>query len=460
VFVTKLNATGSALIYSTYLGGSGLDAANGLAIDAAGRAYVTGFTDSVDFPSTDGVDLPPGIFSIAFVAKLTADGSDVDYSTFLGGSVADQGNAVAVDAQGNAYVVGISFSDDFPTTAGAVQEEFGGFGDVFVVKFGPNGNFFFYSTYLGGANLDQSGAIAVDAAGNAYVAGLANAPDFPPTPGSSILSSAPAAMASRVASAARTIERLAAAEHTPDTPAGGDALIPGQSFPTTPGAFQGIDRGDAGDGFVAKINPTGTALVYSTLLGGSAVDGFFGIAIDGAGHAYVAGGTLSSDYPTTPGAFQRTPGGNFDGVVTKVNPSGTGLVYSTYLGGADIDAAASIQVDAQGNAYVTGGTLSTNFPVVTPIQPAPAQGLTKKTVFVTKIAPSGSGLVYSTLLGGTGGDVILDPTLGPEPDQGLSIAIDAAGNAYIMGSPAPSTCPRRRARSRARSRAASSTPSS
>jgi hypothetical protein len=421
-----------SLIYSTYLGGSGLDAANGIALDGAGRAYVTGFTDSVDFPVTDGVEIP-GFLTSAFVAKLTADGSDVDYSTFLGGSWYDQGNAVAVDAQGNAYVVGLSLSEDFPTSPGAVQELFGGFGDVFVVKLGPNGNFFFYSTYLGGANLDQSGAIAIDAAGNAYVAGLANAPDFPPTPGSSILSSVPAAEASRIASAARTLERLAAAEHAPDALAGGDALIPGQSFPTTPGAFQRTDRGDAGDGFVAKINPTGTALVYSTLVGGSALDGFIAVAIDGAGNAYAAGGTLSADYPTTPGAFQRTLGGNFDGVVTKVNPTGTGLVYSTYLGGANIDAAAAIKVDAQGNAYVTGGTISTNFPVVTPIQPPPAEGLKKKTVFVTKINPSGTGLVYSTLLGGTGGDVILTPELGPEPDQGLGIAIDAAGNAYITG---------------------------
>ena len=423
-----------SLIYSTYLGGSGLDAANGIAVDGAGRAYVTGFTDSVDFPVTDGVEIP-SLFSTAFVAKLTADGSDVDYSTFLGGSFTDQGNAVALDAQGNAYVVGVAFSDDFPTSPGAVQELFGGFGDVFVVKLSPNGNFFFYSTLLGGAKLDQAGGIAVDGAGNAYVAGLANAPDFPPTPGSSILSSAAAAATStsRVAAAARTLERLAAAEHAPDALAGADALIPGQSFPTTPGAFQRVDRGDAGDGFVAKINPTGTALVYSTLLGGSALDGFIAIAIDGAGHAYVAGGTLSADYPTTPGAFQRVLGGTFDGVVSKVNPTGTGLVYSTYLGGADIDAAASIKVDAQGNAYVTGGTLSTNFPVVSPIQPPPSQGLKKKTVFVTKVNPSGSGLTYSTLLGGTGGGVILDPTLGPEPDQGLAIAIDAAGNAYITG---------------------------
>jgi hypothetical protein len=291
----------------------------------------------------------------------------LSYSTYLGGSGTDEGQAIAVDAAGDAYVTGYTSSTNFPTAAGAFQTSYGGgAADAFVAKLNPTGTALVYSTYLGGTGNDYGQGIAVDAAGDAYVTGL-------------------------TASA---------------------------NFPTTPGAYQRSFGGGSGyDAFVTQLNPTGTALVYSTYLGGSNHDYGDGIAVDAAGNAYVTGGTSSANFPTTAGALRTSYGAVYgNAFVTKLNPTGTALVYSTYLGGTSNDYGNGIAVDASGDAYVTGHTDSTDFPI-TPGAYQTAFG----NAFMAKLNPTGTALVYSTYLGGSG------------DDQGHGIAVDADGNAYVTG---------------------------
>jgi hypothetical protein len=298
------------------------------------------------------------------------------YSTYLGGSASEQGNAIAVDAAGNAFVTGSTQSLNFPTTAGSFQTTLGGSADVFVTKLNPTGTALVFSTYLGGSG-DESGlGVAVDAAGNAYVTGLTSS----------------------------------------------------ANFPTTAGAFDSSFNGGSADAFVAKLNPTGTALVYSTYLGGGSYDGGIGIAVDAAGSAYVTGFTGSANFPTTAGAFQPASGGcghadYCDAFVAKLNTAGSGLLYSTYLGGTGAEQGIGIAVDAAGNAYVTGQTYSTNFPTTALAFDTTVNGFDD--AFVAKLNPTGSGLLYSTYLGG-GGSCGFD-------EFGFDIAVDAAGAAYVTG---------------------------
>ena len=296
------------LVYSTFLGGGSADLGEDIAVDGAGSAYVTGSTVSADFPTTAGAaETTLAGSSDAFVTKLDATGSRLVYSTYLGGNVFENGNGIAVDGAGSAYVTGFTTSADFPTTAGAAQTTYGG-GDIdaFVTKLDATGSGLVYSTYLGGSDNDGGNEIAVDAAGSAYVTGETG----------------------------QTID-----------------------FPTTAGAFQTAPAGST-DGFVTKLDVTGSGLVYSTYLGGGNTDFLFDIAVDAAGSAYVTGGTTGAAFPTTAGAFQTNyAGGTFDAFVTKLNATGSGLVFSTFLGGGGelgSDIAFGIAVDGAGSAYVTG----------------------------------------------------------------------------------------------------------
>ena len=365
---SKLLIIDPVLVYSTYLGGSGPDAGIGIAVDASGKAYVTGETSSLDFPTMNASQPASAGGGDAFVSKLNAAGSALVYSTYLGGSGSDAGTGIAVDGLGNAYVTGQTRSTTFPTTSGAFQTSFGGgFSNAFVSKLNAGGSALAYSTYLGGSRFDLGSGIAVDASGNAYVTGQAGS----------------------------------------------------TNFPITSGAFQTSLRG-SGDAFVSKLSAAGSALVYSTFLGGSGFDLGLGVAVDASGNAYVTGETLSSDFPTTSGALQTSFGGGYsDAFVSKLNAAGSALVYSSYLGGRGGDQGSGIVVDASGDAYVTGLTDSADFPTVDPLQPRYGGG---GNVFVTKLNAAGSALVYSTYLGGRGGDL------------GSGIAVDASGNTYLTGS--------------------------
>ncbi|MCM3541322.1 HYR domain-containing protein, partial [Priestia endophytica] len=266
-FVTKLDPTGSMLIYSTYLGGTNVEVGNDIVVDAGGNAYVTGLTFSTNFPTTPGAfDTTYNGSGDVFVTKLNPTGSTLIYSTYLGGGTStEQGEGIAVDAGGNAYVTGFTHSTDFPTTPGAFDTTLSGFVDAFVTKLNPTGSMLIYSTYLGGTDSDRGFGIALDAGGNAYVTGFTES----------------------------------------------------ANFPTTPGAFDTTYNG-SGDVFVTKLNPTGSTLIYSTYLGGTNEEGGSGIAVDAGGNAYITGFTNSTDFPTTPGAFDTTLNGNSDAFVTKL----------------------------------------------------------------------------------------------------------------------------------------------
>ena len=419
------------LLYSTLIGGSGLDdAANAIAIDQSGNAYITGQTTSLDFPTQHALQGTSGAPYDAFVAKIDPSGSTLLYSTYFGGSGDDVGAGIAVDASGEAYVTGHTTSSNFPTTQGAYETSYSGYTDAFVAKFNSTGSALIYSTYLGGSGYDVATGIAIDPSGNAYISGFNYTAGFPTTPGAYQTSSKGPydAFITKLNPTGSALVFSTYIGGTGDDYALGIAIdsllnvyVVGQTnssdFPTQ-NAIQPTFGGYY-DAFVAKLNPAGSALIYSTYLGGNDMEAGFAIAVDAPGNAYVTGFTKSSNFPTTPGAFQTTYGGNDDVFVAKINASGSTLAYSTYLGGVGGERAVAIAVDQAGSAYVTGYNLNAAFPQ----QDAMQANINPNSfeAFVTKLAPDGGSLVYSTYLGGTGNDL------------GLGIAVDLLGNAYVAG---------------------------
>jgi len=385
-FVTKIGTSGK-LVYSTFLGGGGAsDFANAIAVDASGRAYVAGETQSQAFPTTAGALQPkaPPSYGTAFFTVLKADGSGLVYSSYLGGpdGGGDVATGVAVDGSGRAYVTGGTSSADFPTKAGAgsvdpIQSHSNGSSDAFVAKLNPDAtgdSSLVYSTYLGGADYDGGGGIAVDSGGDAYVTGSTYSVDFP--------------------------------TQNP---------LPGQAASV-----------GSGDAFVSKLNANGSALEYSTYLGGTNDDSANGIALDGPGHAYITGSTTSPDFPTKD-AFQPQPGSPepylHDAFVAELSPDGSAFEYSSYLGGKGDDVAQGIGVDASGGAYVVGEADGQNtsgfgtFPSVDPLAKPADTG----DAFVTRVRPGGGGLSFSSYFGGGG------------EDAAYAVAVDSSGSAYLTG---------------------------
>jgi uncharacterized protein (TIGR03437 family) len=363
VFVTKINPAGTAKLYSTYLGGAGPDEGHGIAVDVQGNAYVTGSAGSIDFPTKNAIQSKSGGSGDAFLTKLNATGSALIYSTYLGGNAIDTGSAIALDPAGNVYVLGTTFSSDFPTK-NAYQSTKGAQQDAFVAKINASGSAVVYSTYLGGNNVDEGNGIAVDASGSAYVTGYTASTNFPLQ---------------------------------------------------SPFRSSNVNSVDA---FVTKINPAGSALVYSTYLGGSGTDYGTAIAVDSSGSAYVTGVTASDDFPlVSPIDPKLGSHAVDDAFVVKFNPSGSALVYSTYLGGASEDEAYALAIDQSGNVYITGRTNSSDFPLTNPIQSTRFAF----DIFVTEINAAGSARLFSTFIGGTGSE------------SGRGIAVDQLGNIHIAG---------------------------
>ena len=429
------------LIYSTYLGGSSYDEAYGIAVDSAGNAYITGYTYSTNFPTT------PGAFRTvcnggtgcktngdAFVAKINAAGSALVYSTYLGGSGRDYGFGIALDDNGDAYVVGTTYSTDFPTFR-PLQSAFGGGStDAFVAEFNPSGSALLYSTYLGGSGDEYGTGIAADSSGNTYVTGETASADFPTAnPLQPTLAGSDDGFVAKIANlGSGLIYSTYLGGSGLDYCIGiavdslGDAYVTGATgsvdFPTA-NALQPA-YGGGYDAFVSELNPTGSALVYSTYLGGSGQDQGFGITLDGAGNAYVTGETNSNNFPTV-NALQPTYAGGGDAFVSKINSNGSALVYSTYLGGSGGEFGYGISVDSSGNAYVTGATSSSNFPITPNALQTRCKGCAghhgHAHPFSSKINAAGRRLLFSTFLGG--GNV----------DSGQGIAADDSGNAYVTG---------------------------
>lgn len=430
------------LTYSSYLGGNGSDNGLSIAVDSEGNAYVTGFTGSSDFPTTSGVyqsELGAGAVQNAFVTKFNPTGNALIYSTYLGSTGTDSGNGIVVNSEGQAYITGSTDNGDFPVTAGAFQTVKGGIGQTgFVTLLNSSGSDLIYSTFLGGTGITNVGYdIDIDASGNAYVTGITGSSDFPTTPGAfqtSLASAFRAAFLSKLnpGGTALVYSTYLGAESGSVTQ--GEGLVvdsegyvyltgytDGSFFPTTSGAFQTSLAGTL-NGFVTKFNPAGSALAYSTLFGGSGEDFALSIDVDAAGHAYVTGQTSSPNFPVTAGAFQTTfPSSSIQAFLTKLNSTGTALDYSTYLGGSLESSGFGVAVDRDGNAYIGGTTLSPNFPVTSnAIQPTIVS--TIQNGFITKMNPAGSALLFSTYFSGTGGD-----------NEVVSIALDANDNAYVTG---------------------------
>lgn len=434
------------LSYATYLGGNYGDTANGIALDSSGYAYVTGSTTSTNFPTSSAYQSSNGGGADAFVTKLASDGTDQEYSTYLGGNDYDSGNAIAVDSSGNAYVTGSTSSSNFPTTSTVFQSSYGGKSDAFVVKLDSEGAGLTYASFLGGSGADYGQGIAVDRAGNAYVTGTTQSTDFPTVNpfqgGNDGSSDAFVAKVNNSGSALNFSTYLGGASAdagqgiTVDS--SGNAYVTGYSyssnFPTL-SPFQGANAGRA-DAFVAKLRWDGAELLYATYLGGSDLDRGTALALDASGNIYVTGDTLSVGFPVTPGAFQTVKKedqdayDNYqeDAFVAKLDPTGSQLVYSTYLGGSEVDRGTGIAVDSLGNTYVIGFTQSSDFPTANPLLASFGGGTCGShpcaDAFATELNPQGTSLVYSTYLGGT------------RADFGNGICLDSSGNAYVAGASA------------------------
>jgi outer membrane protein assembly factor BamB/plastocyanin len=422
------------LTYSTYLGGTADDVAYAVAVDGSGNAYVTGVTASTDFPVGSGKN--HGNLDV-FITKMNASGSGFIYSSYLGGSQADEAGAVHVDASGRAYLTGVTNSTNFPTTSGAFQRSFrGGTWDSFLAKLSPAGSSLNYSTYLGGTGDDQGFGVTLDPTGTyPILTGTTRSTNFPvahafhsanaggydafvtkinPNPNQAL-------RYSTYLGGSSTDKGFAIALRD----SSGRVLVTGlthsTNFPHTTGAYQTSNKG-GNDAFATLVNGGGTTLGYSTYLGGTGLhDAGTGVAADASGAAYLTGFTDSTNFPHTSGAYQTSNKGGYDAFVTKLVPAGgQALAYSTYVGGGGDDSASALALDSSNNVSVVGTTNSTDYPTTSDaVQPTAPGG--SYDVVVSELDPTGSSLTSSTYLGG-GGD-----------DEGSAIALDSSANVYVAG---------------------------
>jgi len=427
VFIAKLNAAGDALVYSTFLGGSNDDQGFSIAVDLNGNAYITGVTLSGDFPVTPGAyNSTYGGGQDAFVTKLNAAGDSLVYSTFLGGSRDDDGFDIAVDSSGSAYITGWTNSTDFSASPGAYDTSYNGVHDVFITKLTAAGNALDFSTFVGGSDDEDGESIALGTDGDAYVTGKTTSADFPVTPGAFDIAhnnNTDAFLIKLNATGNALVYSTFLGGSNFDwgrsiaVDRQGDAYVAGASssldFPTTMWAYKSLYGGPGYDVFVTKLNGNGSALVYSTFIGSGAGNS---IALDSNRNVYLTGTTTSSTFPTTPDAFDTSLDGLRDAFVTRLNATGSRLVYSTFLGGSSHEWGTSIAVDLTSIAYVTGETWSADFPV-TPGAFETAYNGGQRDAFITKLYPFGPDLAVSP------GDIAFQP---PGPvTAGTSVTINA-----------------------------------
>jgi hypothetical protein len=366
VFVSKFSSDGSTLEWSTFLGGSGQEKGQGISLDSAGNAVVVGLTLSSDFPTTAGAYDRSYNGGDTFVAKLSAGGDALMWSTFLGGSGSEDNRTIALDASENIVVTGSTYSTDFPTTAGAHDGSHNGGSDVFVAKLSSTGSSLLLGSYFGGSAADYPWSVRVDPSGDLVLAGWTGSSDLP----------------------------------------------------TTAGAYDRTYNGGDRDAFCAKFSGADASLIWSTFLGGSNWDWSYGMDLDGSGNPVLSGGTWSSDFPTTAGAYDESSPG-YDVWVSKFSASGSVLLWSTYLGGSGNEEAYDLAVDSSGNAIVTGSTGSDDFPTT-------ANGYDESfnggmDIFVTQVSVDGSDLLWSSYVGGY------------HEDRGWRLALDALGDPVVAG---------------------------
>ncbi|HQR38719.1 MAG TPA: SBBP repeat-containing protein [Blastocatellia bacterium] len=374
IFVTKLSPEGRSIIFSTYLGGSGIDRPYAIAVDGHGAVYVTGATDSPDYPTTPGAYRRTYTADTqktnVFVTKLSADGSNLVYSTVLAEFAgSDQGRAIRVDSSGSAYVAGTTSPFGFPTTPGALDSSIDAETKAFVTKLRPDGGALVFSTMFGGTGYTYGFGLALGGDGSVYLAGSTY----------------------------------------------------GNAFPTVHPIRQPVP--DDQDSFVARISANGSTLLFSTPFGGTSGESALSVALDTSGFVYVAGTTLARDFPTTPGAFQeRFPDRNSYGCayVVKLSLDEPRVVYATLLSGWTDTRLQSMVVDAQGRAWCVGVTYATDFPVTEGAADGVLDG-GGTDGFVAGVSSDGGALAYGSFLGTTGSD------------SGLGVAADVFGGVYACG---------------------------
>lgn len=426
--------------FSSFLGGSGPDEATGVAVDAEGNVYVAGTTQSEDFPVTGSASLPPAQFpGDVFVAKLAPDASRLIWAIYIGGARTDVATDLAVDARGNVFVAGYTTSLDFPTTSGAFRTGAPGDGiaaDGFVLKLNPQGTGLLYSTYLGGIDDDRIYGLAADRDGNAYLAGATNSENFPSTRGSYRSTRCPGfgldGFVAKLNAAGSTLlymSFLCGSSHEEAldvaVDAQGGAVAVGYTssadFPVTAGA-PGRQKRTGLDGFVAKLSPDGSALAYSSYLGGSADDVAASVALDGSARIYVAGYTRSLDFPVTPDGFQARQADNGlyeDGFALMLSATGREILHGTYLGGAAGDRILAMALEAQGVVLVAGPTASADFPAAP--EPCETGYGGRRDAFVARLDLERGAAPAALFLGGRG------------DDEARAVAAPGGGIALVAG---------------------------
>jgi outer membrane protein assembly factor BamB len=375
VFITKLSSSGNALLYSSFLGGNKIDHGQNIEVDANGYVYVIGTTNSSIFPTTTGTyDTTHNGYYDVFITKITPAGNELVYSTFLGGAGVDDSWDMALDLAGNTYLTGYTWSSNFPTSADAYDKTLTGSRDIFVTKLSPTGNTLIYSTYLGGwGGANYGWGIAVDEVGYAFITGFTTS----------------------------------------------------MYFPTTAGAYDRTYNGND-DIFITKLSQSGNALIFSTFIGGTGNDDGRDITLDIQGNVCIVGKTGSSNFPITSNAYDATHNGDSDVIITILSNLGNALIYSTFIGGASLDWGNAITFDPTGAIYITGTTSSEEYPITTDAYDPTPNG--DWDVFITKLTTD-SGLIYSTFLGGSNVDYSLD------------IKIDTNGYIYLAGYTSSSNFP-------------------
>ncbi len=388
VFISKLSPDGSYMLYSTYIGGSFDDYGRAIAIDSNNFMYITGYTSSADFPTTFGSYDP--IFNggtDVFVCKISPDGSNLTYSTFIGGSevtaffepdefgwanAPEEGYALELDDQNNVYVTGITDSPDFPTTIGAYDTSYNDRGDCFILKLNQDGSDLIFSTFIGGSHVEWfGGSFALDSDYNIYVTGATGSTDFP----------------------------------------------------TTPGCYDDSYNGGDTDIILFKLTSDGSDLVYSTYIGGKNWDRGWRIALDSEANAYLTGWTFSDDFPTTPGCFDSSLAGGSDIIVLKMNQDGSGVVYSTLLGGSDNEFHSQIALDSNNDVYISGSAFSDNGSTDFPVTPGCYDDSHNGNWdgILCKLNSDGSELLYSTFFGGE------------ERELNWAIYLESENRVYVTG---------------------------
>ncbi|MPZ51233.1 MAG: hypothetical protein GEU79_00610 [Acidimicrobiia bacterium] len=430
------------LSYATYLGGSFNQAPTAIAVDGSGNAYVTGYTQSTDFPTTPGAFDRSGSYRNeldAFVSKVNPTGTGLVYSTFLGGSDFEWGNDLAVDAEGNAYVTGRTQSSNFPVTGNAFQDSLSipgdcprcGIGqeDAFVTKLNPSGSDLVYSTYLGGTGFDDGMGIEVDESGRSFVAGQTGSSNFPTRSGSydrthngvwDVFVTKFNASGSGLVYSTFLGGSDVEAPYAIDIDSTGNAVVVGSTasvgFPTTPGTIMPTHGSDRWDGYVTKLNPSGSGLVFSTFVGGSGDDSAGGVELDSSGNVYLLGSTASPEFPTTEGAFDTV----FDGrgtYIAKLNPSASEFVYSTFFG---LAGAWDMALEGDGSLWLAGASGRPDVFLTPDAWDSQVTG-EGSDIYLAHLDPAGANLDYATFLGRSGSD------------WATSVALDADGNVYITG---------------------------